>query len=82
MRIGLQGVELDYLAIDKQDFIVFKYCRHFHPYIIKSHTKVIISHPSVRSLLVQKETRDRRRNWLISLQEYDLEIKLAKIVKG
>ena len=36
----------------------------------------------VRSLLIQKETGDRRGNWLTTLQEYDLEINSAKFIKG
>jgi hypothetical protein len=32
--------------------------------------------------LIQKELGDRRGNWLTTFQEYDLEIKLAKLVKG
>ena len=43
---------------------------------------MIVAHLNVRSLLIQKEPGDRRGNWLASLQEYVLEIKLAKIVKG
>ena len=34
------------------------------------------------SLFVQKELGERRANWVIALQEYDLEFKLASIVKG
>ena len=29
MSIGLQGVELNYPTINKQDFAVFKYVKHF-----------------------------------------------------
>jgi hypothetical protein len=82
MSTGLQGVELNYPAIDKQDFVVFKVVKHFLLYILKFHTKVISPHPSVRSLLIQKEPEDKRGSWLTSLQRYDLEIKPTKLVKG
>lgn len=36
----------------------------------------------VRSLLIQKEPRDWRGNWLTSLQEYELEINPTQLVKG
>ena len=29
MRTRLQGANIDYLAIDKQDFVVFKVIKHF-----------------------------------------------------
>ena len=61
---------------------MFKVVKQFRPYILKNRTKVIVSHPAVRSLFVQKELGERRGNWVTSLQEYDLEFKPASIVKG
>ena len=40
------------------------------------------THSTVKVLLVSKELGDRRGNWLTTLQEYDLEIKPTKLVKG
>jgi len=62
MRTGLQGVELKYSTIDKQAFAVFKAVKHFGPYLLRSHTKVIVPHTVVRALLIQKEQGDRRGN--------------------
>jgi hypothetical protein len=59
MRIGLQGVELNYPAINKQNFVVFKVVKYFRPYLLRSHTKIIVPHSAVRSLLIQKEPGDR-----------------------
>jgi len=33
-------------------------------------------------MLVQKDLGEKRKNWMTSLQEYDLEIVLAQIVRG
>ena len=52
MIFGLQGADLNYPAIDKQDFIVFKAVKHFQPYLLKNHTTIIVPHPVVSSLLV------------------------------
>ena len=82
MIIGLQGAKLKYLTINKQAFVVFKAIKYFCPYLLRSHTKIIVPHSSVRALLIQKEPGDRRGKWLTTLQEYDLEIKPAKLVKG
>ena len=79
---GLQGAELNYPAVDKQAYADFKALKQFRPYILKNRTKVIVPHPAVRSLFVQNELGERRGNWVTSLQEYDLEFKLASIVKG
>src|SRR5713226_7436944 len=82
MSTGLQGAELNYPAIDKQAYAVFKAVKQFRPYILKNRTKVIVPYPAVRSLLVQKELGERRGNWVTALQEYDLEFKPATIIKG
>eukprot|EP00253_Pinus_taeda_P020679 PITA_20679 len=80
MSSNLQGAELNYPDVEKQGFAVFKTVKHFHPYLLKARNKVIVPHPAVRTLFVQKEMGEQRGNWITSLQEYDLEIKPAKIV--
>ena len=81
MSTGLQGVELNYPTIDKQAFVVFKVVKHFRLYLLRSHTKIIVPHSTIRYLLIQKELGDRRGNWLTTLQEYDLEINIEKLLK-
>ena len=58
MSTGLQGAELKYPAIDKQAFAVFKAVKHLCPYLLRSHTKVIVPRTVVRALLIQKEQGD------------------------
>jgi hypothetical protein len=82
MRIGLQGDELNYPMVDEQDYTVHTTIKQFRPYILKNHTKVIIPHPKVGSLFVQRDLGEGRGNWMMTLQEYDLEFKLSNIVKG
>lgn len=62
MSSGFQGAELKYPKIDKKAYAIYKEVKHFIPYLLKSHTKVIVPHPLVRSLLVQKEVEDKRGN--------------------
>ena len=82
MSTGLQGGELNYLAMDKQAYAIFKAVKQFRPYILKNQTKVVVPHLAVRSLFVQKELGERRGNWVTTLQEYELKFKPASIVKG
>ena len=82
MSTGLQAAELNYLDVDKQAYAVLKAVKQFRPYILKNRTKVIVPHPAVRSLFIQKELGERRGNWVTALKEYDLEFKPASIVKG
>ena len=62
MSTGLQGAELNYPAVDKQAYVFFKAVKQFKPYILKNRTKVIVPHPAVQSLFVQKELGERRGN--------------------
>ena len=73
---------MNYPVVDKQAYAVFKAVKLFWPYILKNRTKVIVPHPAVRSLFVQKELGKRRGNWVIALQEYALEFKPVSIVRG
>ena len=56
--------------------------KQFKPYILKNRTKVIVPHTTVQTLFVQKESGERRGQWVRALQEYDLEFKPATIIKG
>ena len=82
MSTNIQGAKLNYPAIDKQDYAVYKVVKHFKSYILNNHTKVIVPHLAVRSLFTQQEMGERRGNWMAIVQEFDLDIKPAKLVKG
>eukprot|EP00253_Pinus_taeda_P029811 PITA_29811 len=81
-RSNLQGAELNYSDVEKQGYAVFKAIKYFRPFLLKTHTKVIVSFPAVRNILIQKDVGEKRANWITALQEYDLEIKPANIVRG
>lgn len=76
------GAELNYPEVDKQSYAVFKTVKHFRPYLIKSKTNVIMPFLAVQNLLVQKDLGEKIVDWVTALQEYDLEIKPSKIVRG
>ena len=68
MSSNLKGAELKYHEVDKQDFVVIKAVKHFHPYLLKLKTKVIVPFSAVRNLLVQKDLGEKRAHWMASLQ--------------
>jgi hypothetical protein len=82
MITNIQGAELDYPAIDKHAYVVYKAVKHFRSYILKNHTKVIVPYPVVRSLFTQQEMGERRGNWMAVVQEFDLDIKPVELVRG
>eukprot|EP00253_Pinus_taeda_P032005 PITA_32005 len=79
---NLQGAELNYSDVEKQAYAIFKAIKYFRHFLLKTRTKIIVSFPAVRNLLVQKDVGEKRANWVTALQEYDIEIKPANIVKG
>eukprot|EP00253_Pinus_taeda_P018495 PITA_18495 len=79
---NFQGAELNYSEVEKQAFSVYKAIKHYRPFLLKAHTKVIVPLSAIRQLLIQRELGEKRANWVTTLQEYDLEIKPAKIVRG
>jgi len=50
----LQGAELNYSDVEKQAFVVFNSIKHLRPFLLKTHTKVIVPFSSMRNLLVQE----------------------------
>jgi hypothetical protein len=68
MSSTFKGYELNYPAIDQQDYAFFKEVKHFQSYLLKSRTKVIVTYPAIRNLLVQKELGKKWENWMTSLQ--------------
>ena len=82
MSSTFKGVELNYSQVDKQAYTVYKSVKHYRPYLLNPRTKVIVPYASIHNVLVQKELGEKRAHWMNALQEYDLEIKPAKIVRG
>ena len=79
---NLQGAKLNYSDVEKQAYAVFKAIKYFRPFLLKTHTKIIVPFPAGRKLLVPKDVGEKRTNWVTSLQEYDIEIKPTNIVRG
>eukprot|EP00253_Pinus_taeda_P009901 PITA_09901 len=68
---NIQGAELNYSDVEKQALAVFKAVKHYRPFLLKTHTKVIVPFPAVRQLLIQKELGEKRANWVTASRNYD-----------
>jgi hypothetical protein len=82
MSTKLQGAKINYPTIDKKAYTNYKAVKHFRSYILKNHTKVIVPHPTVKYLFSQQEMGEILGNWMVVIQEFDLDIKPTKIIKG
>ena len=60
MSSTFKGAELKYTHIDMQSYTVYKYVKHFRPYMLKSKTKVISPYAAIRNVLAQNELGEKR----------------------
>jgi hypothetical protein len=51
-------------------------------YILHSHVIACVPSSSVKDILTQPDPEGRRGKWIVAMLEYDLEIKLTKLIKG
>jgi hypothetical protein len=68
--------------MEKKAYAMVKALKAFRTYVL--HSKVIAYVPtsSVKDILVQSDSDGKRGQWLAKIQEFDLEIKLTRLVKG
>ena len=68
--------------MEKQAYALVKYLKHFRTYI--GYSKVIgyVPHAAVKDILSQQDCLRIRGTWVSKIQEYDLEIKPTKFIKG
>jgi ribonuclease HI len=79
---SLRDAELKYDIMEKQAYAMVKVLKYFRTYVL--HSKVIAYVPTcaVKDILVQPDSDGKRGRWLAKIQEFDLEVKPTKLVKG
>jgi hypothetical protein len=78
----LRDAELRYDILEKQAYAMVKALKAFRTYVL--HSKIISYVPmnAIKYILVQLDSDGRRGRWLDKIQEFDLEVKPTKLVKG
>ena len=82
MRKTLHDYELRYSKLEKQVLDLVKEVAHFHMYILNSHVIAYVPSSPMKMLLNQQLREGKWENWLMKIQEYDIEIKPLKVAKG
>lgn len=79
---SLRDEELRYDIMEKKAYTMVKALKAFRIYVL--HSKVIAYVPtsSVKDILVQPDNDGKRSQWLAKIQEFDLEVKPMKLIKG
>jgi hypothetical protein len=78
----LMDSEFKYSITKKQAYTLVKSLKHFRNYVDYNNIKAYVPYPIVKYVLSQQDCMGTRGKWVSKIQEYDLEIKPTKIVKG
>ena len=82
MRKVLRDSKLNYTITEKQAYALVKSLQHFINYVGYNKIKAYAPYPTVKDVLSQQDCMGTRGHWVSKIQEYDLEIKPIKIIKG
>lgn len=83
MRMSLKNQELRYSQMEKHAYVVVRALNKTKFYILYSHSMIHVSNSVVKSILTQQDFGCNNRGaWIAKVQEYDIEIKPTKLVRG
>jgi hypothetical protein len=82
MSKALHSSELNYTIMEKQAYALVKSLKHFRTYVGYSKIVGYVPHSAVKDILSQQDCLGVRGKWVSKIQEYDLEVKPTKLVKG
>jgi hypothetical protein len=79
---SLTDAEMKYDILEKQAYAMVKVLKAFKTYVLNSKIIAYVPSSSVKDILVQPDSDGRRYRWLAKIQEFNLEVKPTKIIKG
>jgi hypothetical protein len=82
MSKTLHDYELKYSTIEKKSYSLVKTISHFKNYVLFAHVIAYVLHYPIKMMLNQQFREGIWENGLQNLQEYDIEIKPLKVIKG
>ena len=68
--------------MEKQAYALVKSLKHFRTYVRYSKIIGYVPHAAVKDIMSQQDCLGIRGKWVSKIQEYDLEIKPTKLIKG
>ena len=68
--------------MEKQAYALVKSLKSFRVYVLQYATTAYVPTATVKDVLVQGDSEGRRGKWIAKIQEYELEIKPTKLIKG
>jgi hypothetical protein len=68
--------------MENQAYAMVKSLKAFRTYVLHYNVIAYVPTSVVKDILVQVDSDGKRGRWLAKIQEFDLEVKLTKLVKG
>lgn len=78
----LKEYKAKYNFVKKQALVVVKGLKKFRHFIVYNKTTVYVAHPTVREYIMEGDIMEKMANWIAKILEYDVYVKLTKIVHG
>jgi hypothetical protein len=82
MSKKLRDIELKYIVIEKQAYAPMQPLKQFRSYVEYNQIIAYVPYPIVMVVLAQQDCLGVIGKWVSKIQEYDLNIKPTKIIKG
>ncbi|KAH9291168.1 hypothetical protein KI387_043635, partial [Taxus chinensis] len=79
---SLHDYETRYTFLEKQVLSIVRGLKNFKYMLSNNRIHVLVSHPNVKAFLLNKELNEKRAGWITKVMEYDVDIRVAKIVRG
>ncbi|KAH9309845.1 hypothetical protein KI387_037756, partial [Taxus chinensis] len=79
---SLKDYEFKYSFIEKQVFAVIRALKKFKHMLSNNKIHLMVSHPGVKEFLLNKEMNEKHAGWITKVMEYDVHIKVTKLVRG
>jgi len=79
---ALKDTSLKHKIMEKQAFALVKDIKDFRVSILYSHVIAYVPNAVVKDILTQDGVDGKRGKWIATILDYDIEIKLTKLIKG
>lgn len=78
----MRDVEVRYDIIEKKEYALVQALKAFIIYVLHSSIIVYVPKHAVKTFLTLPDTDGKRGRWIANIPEFDLDIRITKLVKG
>ncbi|KAH9308774.1 hypothetical protein KI387_036685, partial [Taxus chinensis] len=78
---SMEDYGVKYSFIEKHVLVVIRILKKFKHLVSKNKVQLLVFHVGVKDFLL-KDLNEKRAGWITCVMEYDIEIKVTKLVRG